>query len=81
MLKNAEVVMRWINSRSGRSGSLWTDGMNLYSYDLPIGYTEAGGRKVVKNYTAKGWFISMTTSKHVRLAASVADAIAEVKNK
>ena len=52
-----------------------TDGLNLYSYNLRIGYTE-NGKKVAVNHTAAGGsFYSMTTSKHVSYAKGVADVI------
>lgn len=68
-MRNAKVVDAWVNGRVARGGNLRTDGQKLYSYLLCIGTTE-NGRKVVRDYTARGayGFRSMTTSQHVGLA-------------
>ena len=71
-MTNIEVVRAWDRGRPGASRHLLTDGKNLYSYDLKIGFTRKG-QKVVKNYTASGIFVSMTTSQHVSLAKRYAD--------
>jgi hypothetical protein len=53
--------------------SFWTDGYNIYSYDLKIGYTDETGHKVGLEYTTSGEFVSMTTSCHVGSVRSAAD--------
>ena len=65
---NARVVYLWMNGKPGRSGSLSTNGSDIYSYRPLIG-TTAGGDKLVRDYTAKGTYgyVSHTTSCHVRL--------------
>ena len=66
----------WRNNASAKSytNNYWTDGNNLYSYNLPIGITTDNGRKVLYDYTvAAGNFVSATTSRHVNLAAFYAD--------
>lgn len=66
-----EVVRAWINNKSAETDHLSTDGKDLFSYKLKIGYTE-NEKKVVIDYTAKSnKFVSMTTSKHVGLAKQV----------
>ena len=53
-----------------------SDGSNLFSYRLKIGYTNGKGEKVALDYTSPtGNFKSMTTSQHVGLAKSVAKVI------
>jgi len=76
MQANTAVVKSWVRGRSADNGrsSLHTDGDNLYSYQLQIGYTDKKGNKVVKLYTGKGGaFRSKTTSSHVNLASLSAD--------
>ena len=77
-VQNYKVVEAWKNGNQARSftGNLHTDGKDLYSYALKIGFTTAKGRKAGKTvilYTsADGAFKSMTTSRHVGYARSVA---------
>ena len=66
----------WRNNASAKSytNNYWTDGSNLYSYNLLIGITTNDGQKVLYDYTvANGNFISATTSRHVNLAAFYMD--------
>lgn len=72
---NYRVIIAWILHKSFKTANLRTDGHNLYSYALLIGMTDEKGRKVLYEYTAKGIFISMTTSFHVNKARSHADRI------
>lgn len=79
-MRGREVAERWSKGRPGRTATISTDGFNLYSYDLLIGFTTKTGRKIVYNYTSRpmvelstgagipGRFVSMTTSKHVGFA-------------
>ena len=53
-----------------------TDGVLIYSYNMPIGYTDDLGNKVVEDHTAKGFgFVSMTTSVHVNRVKYYADRV------
>ena len=74
---NENVANNWYyNTESqNHSGSYHTDGNNLYSYNLLIGFTTQSGKKVLLDYTASGGhFRSMTTStKHVCSARRVCD--------
>ena len=70
------VIYHWLRGKPERASSLWTDGEIIYSYRMPIGYTDQEGRKVLRNHTAKGLgFISQTTSQHVGRVHYYADEI------
>ena len=76
MTDNNSVIHSWIRGYSADNGrsTLHTDGRNLYSYKLRIGYTGENGRKIVFLYNAKNDnFKSSTTSKHVSIASRQAD--------
>lgn len=77
-VRNRAVVSAWAENRAAEShtGALSTDGVSLFSYNLMIADT-AGGKKVLKDYTANGTFgfQSQTTSCHVGLARLHADVI------
>ena len=68
---NALVAEAWALGKPARNhnGTLTTDGTRIYSYELQIGDTSESGKKIVRDYTAKGsyGFRSMTTSQHVGL--------------
>lgn len=70
MSTSTEVFRAWaITDRIASSGNLVTNGVDLYSYQLRIGFTDEAGFKVVIDYTADaGYFKSSTTSKHVNAA-------------
>ena len=71
-----QIPVLWVNGQSGRTPnkSLSTDGKDLYSYKLKIGYTNDSGQKVVLKYTTRyNSFVSTTTSRHVNLASYHAD--------
>lgn len=55
-----------------------TDGQDLFSYSLKIGYTdpEKAANKTVIDYTGKNMW-SVTTSCHVGLAKRVADQVVQ----
>lgn len=77
-MKNIDIVTAWINNESfyRKSKALSTDGDNLFSYALKIGYTNKQGRKVAIDYTSTGGYMrSMTTSTHVGMAKRKADLI------
>jgi len=67
-MKNESVIHSWLNGETARNhnGSLHTDGVFLFSYNLMIGSREDNQNRVW-DYTAPN-FISKTTSKHVGLA-------------
>ena len=66
---NNGVAKAWANSNVAQNhgNNYRTDGNDLYSYNLLIGFTTKNGHKVLLDYTASGGsFQSMTTStKHV----------------
>lgn len=83
-MKNKQVIQSWKNGLPAGSDSsnLVTDGEDLFSYDLLIGFTGDDGHKYVYNYTAQterdregdlvvGKYVSQTTSVHVGLAGTV----------
>ena len=75
---NKNVVWSWMNNKPLKSSGMHTDGKDLYSYNLLIGYTipSLDDAKFVKDYTASGLgFYSMTTSTHVNLAKRYADIV------
>ena len=79
-MENHEVIRQWVrgftaeNAGSQGQTTLSTDGRDLFSYNLKIGYTTEKGNKVVKLYNAKtGNFKTRTTSKHVSMAMKQAD--------
>jgi len=76
-MTNKQAVQSFIRGIPGQAGRIWTDGQDLYSYDLKIGETR-GIQKVVFNYTAKGEYQSQTTSTHVRLAERCGAKLIEV---
>lgn len=73
-MRNSEVAKCWRNGKPGKSGtgSFHTDGKDLYSYRLRIGYTEDDGSKVLFNYTGKDG-PSLTTTAHIREAHWIRD--------
>lgn len=57
------------------NGSFYTDGKDIFSYNLLIGKTESN-KKLVYDYTARGLgFVSKTTSKHVSASKNFANII------
>lgn len=70
---NEEVIKSWIEGKQDEGKSLKTDGKDLFSSELKIGYTvqedkvEHGTMKRVYGYIGE-FFVSDTTSKHVRMA-------------
>ena len=66
---NEHVAIRWFRNQSATNhgGTMSTDGNDLYSYSLLIGFTTEQGTKILLDYTARaGHFQSMTTStKHI----------------
>ena len=71
-----DIPYLWVNNKAGSTkiNSFSTDGNNLYSYKLKIGYTNHYGQKVVLKYTTRyNNFVSTATSRHVNLASYHAD--------
>lgn len=74
-MKNREVAAAWYNGRSASTKHLRTDGISLWSYNLIIA-TVKNGNRVVFDYTSRGGhFYSVTTSKHVGLAARYGNVV------
>ena len=70
-MKNEDVVGAWLSGNSANGSHLRTDGSDLFSYNLRVGYTTGNVRKhkVILNYTSGGnSHISKTTSQHVNIA-------------
>ena len=66
---NASVVRAWMKGKYAQSGTMRTDGTNLWSYALLIGTTDGSGGKVVYNHRS-----SQTTNRHINLARQYAHA-------
>lgn len=68
-MRNSEVARSWYNGIPAKAAHLRTDGINLWSYGLLIATVKSCNR-VVYDYTSRGGhFHSVTTSKHVGMAA------------
>ncbi len=75
-IKNNDIVDCWRRSRQSQNKSMRSDGSNLFSYNLKIGYTDSKGKKVALDYTASsGNFRTRTTSNHVSLAKEVSNIV------
>jgi hypothetical protein len=75
-LSNRLIPEQWKLGKPAQNynKSFYTDGKDLFSYNLLIGTTTTTGTKIVYNYTSKSNnFISQTTSHHVSFAKSNAD--------
>lgn len=75
-LQNRDVVDAWKSGKAAESValSLSTNGRDLYSYALKIGYTSERGDKVLILYTGDH-SVTTTTSRHVRTAMRVANIL------
>jgi len=74
-MRNELVIDAWTRgvAADSHTGALRTDGVNLYSYNLRIGYRARSGSTVVGDYTSPGGdFRSMTTSQHVGKVRGIA---------
>ncbi len=67
-MTNREVAKNWGEGLKGESNTMRTDGYDLYSYDLKIGYSIDSDKRVILYLSQYNNFISQTTSKHVGLA-------------
>ena len=77
-LRNDLVLAEWKKGQtaSSHTGALCTNGRDLFSYNLRIGYRSRSGTCVLGDFTSPGGkFQSMTTSCHVGKARHVADHI------
>lgn len=68
-MQNIEVAKAWSAGRKGKSGTMSTDGINIWSYAMLIGGVVNGERVVYRRSR------SVTTTKHVNLAARYADKV------
>ena len=66
MTRNDTVIEEWARGRAAESGTLSTDGVKLYSYNLLIG--EGSGGTIFNHTSGGGSYHSQTTSCHVGLA-------------
>ena len=74
-MNNDDVAHSWAFGESAGNGPLHTDGENLYSYALLIGYTEDGAKHMIEYTSPGGKFYSVTTSTHVGLGIYYADIV------
>ena len=76
---NENVAINWYRNTpsTNHGGTMSTNGRDLYSYNLLIGFTTQSGKKILLDYTAgAGHFQSMTTSsKHIPPARAHADEV------
>lgn len=76
---NENVALNWYRNTASTNhgGSMSTNGRDLYSYNLLIGFTTQQGVKILLDYTgAAGHFQSMTTStKHISPTRAIADEV------
>ena len=76
---NENVAIKWFRNQSATNhgGTMGTDGNDLYSYNLLIGFTTEQGTKILLDYTAAaGHFRSMTTStKHISPTRAIAHQV------
>ena len=76
---NQHIAQSWHNGFPMHSKNMSTDGRDLFSYGLRIGYT-SGGHKIVIDYTKEGgMYKSMTTSHHVGIAKKYAIKVVKPK--
>ena len=70
---NEDIIKSWMEGKLSEGKGLKTNGNDLFSFGLKIGYTVQeddvgyGTMKRVYGYTGE-FFVSNTTSKHVRMA-------------
>ena len=70
-VRNRSVASLWAKGlkASNHRGNFYTDGKDLYSYNLRVGTTSKSGQKVLFDYSGP-WGVSQTTSNHVGAARS-----------
>jgi hypothetical protein len=84
LFTNESVIIYWLNNVGHNSQkkdhkndkyTFNTDGKNLYSNDLLIGFTR-NDKKIIYDYTASNnKFISYTCSRHINMAKKYCDII------
>jgi hypothetical protein len=74
-MTNRAVAAAWGRGSRASAEHFSTNGSDLWSYNLHIGYTDENGVKVLKDYRRQ---VSVTTSRHCGLAARVAGVIESV---
>lgn len=76
---NENVAINWYRNTAStnHSATFSTNGRDLFSYNLLVGFTTQSGKKILLDYTAgAGHFQSMTTSsKHISPTRAIADEI------
>lgn len=68
-MRNANVAQFWSEGRAAASGNMSTDGVSIWSYAMLIGEVVNGERVVYRRSR------SVTTTKHISLAARYADKV------
>jgi hypothetical protein len=68
-MRNIEVAKAWGQGQKAESGNMTSDGIHLWSYALLIGEM-VGGKRVVYRQSR-----SVTTTRHINLAARFADEV------
>lgn len=68
-MNNIAVANLWSKGLAGRSGNMSTDGISIWSYAMLIGEVVNGERVVYRRSR------SVTTTKHINLAARYADKV------
>ncbi len=75
-MKSRNVAEAWRHNQPARANNMFTDGFDIFSYGLKVGYTNDQSQKVAFDYTTTGGaFRSMTTSKHVGYVKQYADKV------
>ena len=69
---NRGVAASWAAGVPCKSGSMSTDGLDIFSYLLKIGYTDGHGKKIAIRFQGRH-SVSNTTGRHVSLVIQVAD--------
>ena len=81
IMRNKDVVRCWSYSLPSGSDNLCTNGQDLFSYGIKIGYT-SDNKKIVYDYTVRnGLIVSGVTLRHVRLALKCADKVEKAQFK
>jgi len=70
-MRNIEVAKAWSEGRKGKSGSMSTDGINIWSYAMLIGEVVSGERVAYRRSR------SITTTKHINLTARYAHKVTD----
>ena len=76
--RNDSVLAMWKKGKkaSSHTGALCTNGRDLFSYNLRIGYRSRSGQTILGDFTSPGGdFHSRTTSCHVGKARGIADHV------